>query len=174
MLGARTWDRIRPIGEVIAQQPVSWKKSEEVCTIAAKERLVKGYRRATGQRLIPESEEKTINYILQSFNLRQVEAQYRGTGAAGVLVKLGQGDFVSESDIWGKQALQPGAALQVWHSRRAYERLKKGDDIHPFGTAAVFVSYVGKHKVKVRHFEQVEIWPKTRYQVWVGANLRQR
>lgn len=102
--------------EVIAEQPVSWEKSKEVCTIAAKERLVKGYQRATGQRLIPKSDEKTSNYILQSFNLRNVAEQYCGTGAVGVLVQLGQGDFVSESDIWDKQALQPGAPLQVWHS----------------------------------------------------------
>jgi hypothetical protein len=174
ILDARTWNRIRPIGEVIAEQPVSWEKSKEVCTIAAKERLVKGYQRATGQRLIPKSDEKTINYILQSFNLRNVEEQYRGTGAAGVLVKLGQGDFVSEREIWDKQALQPGAALQVWHSSKEYERLRKGDDIHPSGTAAVFVSYAGKNQMKVRHFDRVETWPKTRYQVWVGANLRQR
>ena len=88
MLDSRTWDRIRPIGEVIAAQPVSWEKSKEVCTIAAKERLVKGYRRATGQRLIPKSDEKTINYILQSFNLRNVEEQYRGTCAAVMLVRI--------------------------------------------------------------------------------------
>lgn len=171
VLDSRTWDRIRPIGEVVAKQKVSWKKSEEVCTIAAKERLVKGYRRATGKRLIPKSEKKTINYILQSYNLRKVEEKYRGTGAAGALVKLGQGEFVSESDIWSKQALKPGAALQVWGSRKQYERLKKGENIHPFGTAAVFFQYVGTNKMKVRHFDQVETWSKTRFDVWVGANL---
>jgi hypothetical protein len=171
VLDSKTWDRIRPIGEVIAKQTVEWFDSKKVCTIAAKERLTKGYKRSTGEPLIPKEERKKVNYILQSFNLKSVDEVYRGTGAAGALVYLGKGTFVDQSDIWTKKALLPGAALQVWESKKRFEQLKKGDDIHPYGTAAVFVKYVGNEEVQVMHFDQPERWKKSKWAVWVGANL---
>ena len=174
VLGPKIWARIRPIGEVIAGQRVSWEKSKEVCTIAAKERLTKGYRRATGKRLIPRAERKTVNRILQSYGLSKVDEKYRGTGAAGALVYLGAGTFVSQDEIWAQQRLKPGAALQVWGSKQQYERLRKGEDIRTSGTAAVFVKYDGKDKMQVMHFDRDQTWSKSRYAVWIGANLNTR
>ena len=171
ILGSRTWDRIIPIGEVIAKQRVKWQNSKYVCTIAAKERLTKGYKRATGQSLIPKDEKKMVKYILQSFNLKNVEKQYRGTGAAGALVYLGKGKFVNQNEIWTKKSLTPGAALQVWGSKKKFGQLKAGKDIEAYGTAAIFVKYIGKNEMQVLHFDRLEKWNESSYAVWIGANL---
>ena len=173
ILGQRTWDRIRPIGDVIADYRVRWAKSREVCTIAAKERLTGGYRRATGERLVSAGSQRTANRILQSYSLSQVDERYRGTGPAGFLVYTGHGEFVDEDGIWRGRELRPGAAIQVWGSRKSYERLVGGEDIHPYGTAAVFVRYTDDGMV-VLHFDSTETWSRTRYQVWIAANLEAR
>ena len=115
-----------------------------------------------------------MNRILQTYHMRKVEKKYRGTGAVGTLVYLGKGSFVSQSDILGGKALKPGAALQVWGSQKSFEKLKKGQDVHPYGTAAVFVRYVGKDKIKVLHYDREETWSKSKFEVWVGANLNAR
>lgn len=173
VLGRFTWDRIRPIGEVIAKQQVSWPDSASVCTIAAEERLKKGFTRATGEKLVPKEESETFRIILQSIGSRmlEVDEQYRGTGAAGALVYLGKGEFVPQSDIWDKKALKPGAAMQVWKKKSALENLRQGKDEGSMGTAFVFVEYVGDDAMKVRHFDALETHAKSEFEVWIGANL---
>jgi hypothetical protein len=81
---------------------------------------------------------------------------------------------VSQSDIWNKKALRPEAAQQVWGSKKAYEQLKNGKNVSFYGTAVIFIKYVGKNKMRVLRFDSMETWPRTRNQVWIGANLRAR
>lgn len=176
VLGGGTWRRLRPIGEVIVETGVGWEDSKSVCTAATKERLTKGYKRATGEELVPKEERSTFNIILQSIASRMldVDEEYRGTGAAGALVYLGQGEFVSQSDIWDVKALLPGAAMQVWKKQSDYDGLKKGTEVSSWGTSFVFLSYAGDDAMKILHFDRVETMKKGSFEVWIGANLTAR
>lgn len=176
VLGGGTWRRLRPIGEVIVETGVGWEDSKSVCTMAAKERLTKGYKRATGEELVPKEERSTFNIILQSIASRMldVDEEYRGTGAAGALVYLGKGEFVSQSDIWDAKALLPGAAMQVWKKQSDYDGLKEGTEVSSWGTSFVFLSYAGDDAMKILHFDRVETMKKGTFEVWIGANLTAR
>ncbi|MEZ4831553.1 MAG: hypothetical protein R2873_06030 [Caldilineaceae bacterium] len=128
VLGPRTWARIRPIGEVIASQKVNLEKSKRICTLATQERLLRGYKRATGRSLVTQENRSQFSIILHTRvnQLHQVSEQYRGSGAAGGLVLLGVGEFVNQDDIWTRKALKPGAAMQVWKRTSDFERIKRG------------------------------------------------
>jgi hypothetical protein len=179
VLNPRTWDRLRPIGEVIAKGSADWGLSQSLCYEATRERLAKGYRRATGKRLVPKEERQTFRIILGSNAARMrkagIEKKYWGTSAAGALVALGKGEFVSKNDIWSKKALKPGAVIQVWSKQRHLERVKKGEKV-PWGsgTSAVFIKYTGKASMEVLHFGKSETWKQSDREVWIGANLLAR
>ena len=174
VLGPKTWNRVRPIGEVIAEQAVTWEDSKSVCFRAAEERLKKGYEKATGEKLVAKDDAKMFDWILKSRpdKMAEVPEEYRGTGAAGALVYLGKGAFVSEADIWDGRALRPGAAMQGWWDKSGYEDLKAAKATGGVGgTSFVFVEYVGDDKMRVLHFDQVEVWKRDYFEVWIGANL---
>ena len=179
ILGPRTWDRLRPIGEVIAKQKATWSDSSKICYEASKERMLKGYSRATGEKLVHKEEKEKFKIILRSnpaeLKKADVDKKYWGTSAAGALVFLGKGEFVNETDIWDKKLLKPGAIIQVWKKKKYLENIKKGKK-PPFGTgtSAIFVKYVGKNSMRVIHFESPETWRKNTYKVWIGANLLNR
>lgn len=176
VVGPLTWDRLRPIGEVIAAQGVSLEASKNVCTIATEERLKKGYKRATGEKLVTPEERSDFRIILQSdvSQLVEVDEKYRGTGAAGGLVYLGVGEFVSQDDIWNKRALKPGAAMQVWKKQSDLDNLKNGEAPKSWGTSFVFLKYEGDDTMKVLHYNRIDRMQKGDFEFWVGANLAAR
>jgi hypothetical protein len=176
VLGPATWDRLRPIGEVIADREADLPDSGFVCTIASEERLKEGYKRATGENLVPKDKRSTFNSILQSIpsEMEDVDEEYRGTGAAGALAYLGKGELVSEEEIWEDRILKPGAALQVWRLKSDYEKVKTGQNISSFGTSFIFVEYVGSDRIKVRHYGMTETRKQSEFEVWIGANVKER
>lgn len=189
VLGSQTWARLAGIGEAMAgMENVVWSKSENTCTVASEERMKRGYKLATGKAFeLPEDKSASeFNVILQSINSRllDVPAEYRGTGPAGALVYAGLGEFVSESDIWAGK-LDPGAVLQVWGSRDAYDLMRAGQkeengkmrrindsDASFYGTSFVFVRYDTEtnERMLVRHYGGTEWKSKGSYDVWVAAN----
>ncbi|MCL2177942.1 MAG: DUF4157 domain-containing protein [Proteobacteria bacterium] len=183
VLGPSAWDRLRPIGEVIAGWAVKLKESKDTCTIASKERLQMGYKRATGQNLIPKNKSKNFNFILQSTpdKMKGMDKKYKGAGAAGALAYLGKGELLSEEDIWVGRKLKPGAPLQVWETEDVYEKVKNGKKIeYAQGTSYVFVEYVKDEdgndtdEIEVRHFRGSEKLKRSRWGVWIGANVGDR
>lgn len=180
VLGPCTWDRLRPIGEVIAeQQEVKWRASKELCYEATKERLLKGYERATGEELVAKEQKQDFRIILRSnpseMSKAGIDKKYWGTSAAGALVYLGKGEFVSQEDIWSNKGLKPGAAIQVWKKESDLERIKEGKMPLSWGTSAVFVEYVGEDSIKVLHGAgRPETWDRGDFEVWIGANLHER
>jgi hypothetical protein len=172
-LGPGTWSRLRPIGEVIAERSVSWEASESVCSTATHERLLEGYSQATGKQLIGKAQEKAFRIILHSISseMSKVDEQYRATGAAGALVYLGKGTFVTQDEIWKDKALLPGAAMQVWKKQSDVELIKQGKEPKNMGTSFVFVEYVGDDAMKVKHYDQLQTHKKSWYEFWVGANI---
>jgi hypothetical protein len=177
ILGPSTWDRVQPIGDVIAKQSVSWEKSASVCSIATDERLRKGYQRATGKKIFSSAEKSAYRIILHSIESEYagvVEDKYRGTGAAGALVYLGAGEFVTASEIWDQKRLKPGAAMQVWRKQSDLDRQKKGQPPENIGTSFVFVKYIGDDAMQVLHFNQVETMKRSHFEFWIGANLLSR
>lgn len=174
ILGPSTWAMIRPFGESVVEQPLVSERARQVCVEAARQRLVGGYRRKTGEQLpISPAQRDDYRIILNSIPVRllDVDEEYRATGAAGAMVYLGLADFVDEAAIWQDRALQPGAPLQVWGSRDEFEQLRAGEDVSPFGTAAIFLRYEGENAMRVLHFDRQEVWRRNRFEVWIGANL---
>jgi hypothetical protein len=188
VLGPKTWWRAAGLGEAIAGIEKVGEQSEGVCTLAAQERIKRGYRLATGKSFtLPEGKTpSTFRIILQSFSglMLDVDEQYRGTGAAGALVYSGIGEFVPEADIWAGK-LRPGAAIQVWWYKKDYDLLRKGEievgrkkrritdaDADFYGTAFVFVRYdtATNERMLVRHLGGAEWKDKSSYEVWVAAN----
>jgi hypothetical protein len=176
ILGKGTWNRLRPIGEVIAEQAVSWEKSKSVCSIATQERLTKGFAKATGTSLVGKDEKDKFRIILHSIasKLMTVPEEFRGTGAAGALAFIGEGDLVDATSIWDDKALKPGAAIQVWDLATDMDRMAEGKEPESGGTSFVFLKYVGDDAMKVLHFDEVELKKRGWYEVWFGANLRSR
>lgn len=193
ILGLGTWSKIAGYGEAIAGiENVQWEKSETTCTMATRERILRGYKLATGKQFeLPEDKsEKIFNVILQSIEGRMadVDKQYRGAGAAGAMVYAGLATFVNEADIW-TGGLRPGAPMQVWGHRDAYDLMQAGtikdaktgkqrritpDDANFFGTSFVFVRYddpAKPTKMLVRHFGGEEWKKRSDFKVWVGANI---
>jgi hypothetical protein len=175
-LGPSTWNRLRPIGEVVAERSVNWEKSEWVCSVASQERVTEGYQQATGGPLVSAADKETFRIIHHSISseMKSVDEQYRATGAAGALVYLGVGTFVNQKEIWEDKALKPGAAMQVWKKKSDVERVKQGKEPLSTGTSFVFLKYVGDDAMRVKHFGDIEKIKKSRYQFWVGANFKER
>jgi hypothetical protein len=175
ILGGGTWSRLRPVGEVVTGESVGtlYPDSVRVCSLATEERLKKGFRRATGERLVSKEEESTFRIILHSrvALLWKVPEELRGTGAAGALFHLGKASAVLEnSEIWDDRALRPGAAMQVWKLASDVDLIKEGTEPDSWGTSFVFVSYVGDDKMKVLHFNRTETMNRSSFEVWFGAN----
>ncbi len=190
VLGLKTWSLIGGLGEAMAGiRKVAWKRSEDICTVATKERIKRGYKLAKGKRftLPKDKSSNTFNAILQSIPSRMldIEAQFRGTGAAGALVYSGLGTFVPESDIWDGK-LKPGAVIQVWGSSRAYNLLRAGKikrkgkkrrinsgDANFYGTSLVFVRYDSKNKERIlaRHYGFDDWVKKSEFKVWIAVNV---
>ncbi len=190
ILGLQTWAVIGGLGEAIAGiRKVVWKKSEDACTVAVEERIERGYKLAKGEVFeLPEDKTRDIfNVILQSIPSRMfdLDEKYRGTGPAGAMVYSGLGTFVSEADIWAGK-LQPGAAIQVWGSKKDYDLLRAGEieekgkkrrirdtDAVFYGTSFVFVRYDTENleRMLIRHFGSTEWKEKSDYEVWVAANV---
>jgi len=175
-LGPTTWNRLRPVGEVVAERSVNWPKSESVCSIATQERVTEGYQQATGGPLVDDAKKETFRIIHHSISseMNKIDEQYRATGAAGALVFLGVGTFVNQEEIWDDKALQPGAAMQVWWKKSDVERVKQGKEPLSMGTSFVFVKYVGDDAMLVKHFGDYETVKKRTYEYWVGANFKPR
>lgn len=185
ILGLKTWAQIAGLGGAMAGiRDVTWEKSQTVCTIATQERIHTGLKLAGKKLNLPKEKGAAAKYkiILQTMesHLDQVDALYRGTGAAGALVYAGLADFVPEDQIWAG-GLKPGAALQVWESRAGFELLQKGppyteDQMALFGgTSMVFIRYDSADPtgtMHTRHFGGVDVKKKSRYEVWVAANPR--
>ncbi|MFJ8579377.1 DUF4157 domain-containing protein [Micromonospora sp. NPDC093277] len=189
ILGPTTWWRIAGLGEAMAAiQKVTNPDSERLCYLATKERLLRGTQLATGGPLsLPEGATKPVFETIlatHEWKMDDVPQVYRGTGAAGALVYAGLGEFVAEADVWNG-GLKPGAAMQVWRSRAAYDLLQVGrvtlkggrtrairsDDADFFGTSFVFVRYEGD-KMVVRHFGGTETHKKSDFAVWIAANAK--
>lgn len=172
-LGPTTWSRLRPLGEVVAERSVSWAESEYVCSTATHERLIEGYWQGTGKQLVGKDQSDHFRVILHSITsrMKDVDEQYRATGAAGALVFLGKGTFVTQEQIWKDKALLPGAAMQVWVRQSDAERVKQGKEPKSIGTSFVFVEYVGEDAMKVKHYGGYETITKSRFEYWVGANI---
>ena len=172
-LGPGTWNRLRPLGEVVAERSVSWAESEYVCSTATHERLIEGYSQGTGKQLVGKGQSDHFRVILHSITerMKDVDEQYRATGAAGALVFLGKGTFVTQEQIWKDKALLPGAAMQVWVKQSDFERVKQGKEPKSIGTSFVFVEYVGEDAMKVKHYSGFETIKKSRFAYWVGANI---
>jgi hypothetical protein len=195
ILGLGTWAKIGGYGEAVAGiQSVQWERSKDTCTIASEERINRGHQLATGKKfqLAKDKSQKTFNIILQSIEGRMgdIDEVYRGAGAAGAMVYAGLATYVPEADIW-TGGLRPGAPMQVWGDRDAYNLLRKGaveykvkgvtktrpikpNDANFYGTSFVFVRYDNPKtptKMLVRHFDTPEWKSKTSYAVWVAANL---
>jgi hypothetical protein len=188
MLGPGTWSKLAGLGEAMASIPVV-KDTEGLCYMATQRRFEGGTPRATGSsfKLPKGSKTKVFDAIISTSikDIKLVEEKYRATGAAGALVYAGKGTFVSEADIWAGK-LKPGAAMQVWADKSAYELLVKGettdakgkaraitkDDANFLGTSYVFLRYEGANneKVVVRHHSGVEVHPKSDWAVWIAAN----
>jgi hypothetical protein len=169
-LGPGTWNRLRPIGEVIAD--VRKTEAYDLCYMFSRERMETGYRKATGKALVGKGERQKYDWILGSRveHMKDVPEEYRGKGAAGALVFLGKGEFVA--DVW--KDLKPGAALQVWRHAEAVDKLKEGeegDEDTYYGTSAVFLEYTDDgNAMKVLHWNGVETWDKSRWGLIIGAN----
>lgn len=193
VLGLGTWSKIAGLGEAIAGiQDVRWAKSEKTCTMATRERIVRGHKLATGKtfELTEDRSVQTFDVILQSMESRMadIDQEYRGAGAAGALVYAGLATFVNEADIWAGD-LRPGAAMQVWGHRNAYDLLQAGEikdartgksrritrkDANFYGTSFVFVRYDDPAKptrMLVRHFGFDEWKDPSDYEVWIAANV---
>ena len=189
VLGPGTWGRIAGFGEAMAGiVAVHWEKSEELCYVATTERLKRGYKLTTGEALElgEDVSARTFDIIIatQLHRLKDVDATYRGTGAAGALVYAGLGKFVPEDEIWAG-GVRPGAAMQVWGSRSAYDLLVEGEidadgekrplretDADFYGTSFVFVRYdpENEERMLVRHFGRSEWMDRSDYDVWIAAN----
>ncbi|MCX9012825.1 MAG: hypothetical protein OIN66_17125 [Candidatus Methanoperedens sp.] len=201
ILGLQTWATIGGLGEAMAGiGRVYWEKeghkSEETCYLATEERIKRGHKLATEKSFeLPEDRTADIfNVILKSIPNRMldVDSQYRGAGAAGALVYAGIGEFVSESDIWDGK-LRPGATLQVWGYKNAYDLLQAGEIEEKgkkrrlteadaglqgtsfYGTSFVFVRYDSEtnEKMRVRHYGETQWKSKSDYEVWIAANIKE-
>jgi len=191
VLGLKTWAQIAGLGEAMAGiRRVWWKDSESVCSKATEERIKRGHKIATGKALmLPEDKTMDIfNAILQSIpgRMLDVELIYRGAGAAGALVYGGLGEFVPGANIWAGK-LKPGAAIQVWGYKNAYDLLRAGEieergkkrritdaDANFYGTSFIFVRYDTEtfERMLVRHYGSTEWKSKGLYSVWVAANVK--
>jgi hypothetical protein len=194
ILGLGTWSRLAGVGEAVAGIIAVSEKVENTCFLASEERIKRGYKLATGKEFeLPEDASATTYQIILATiegRMKDIPVRYRATGAAGVLVYTGLGEFVPEAEIW-TGGLRPGAAIQVWGSRKAYDLLvtaeveedgKKrpinADDARRagtsfYGTSLVFVRYDTENpeRMLVRHFGDSEWKVRSSYDVWVAANV---
>jgi hypothetical protein len=192
IIGPGTWSRMAGLGEAMANIAVQWKDSEDVCYKASEERIKRGFRMAAGRvfELPKDRSASVFDVIIATIpsRMKDIDQAYRGTGAAGALVYAGLGTFVPEADIFGG-GLQPGAAIQVWGHRDAYDLLRAGEivekgkrraitegDANFYGTSFVFIRYDTEtnERILVRHFAGQEWHEKSDFAVWVAANASLR
>ena len=165
------------------------KDTEGLCYMATQRRFEGGTPRATGSsfKLPKGTKQKVFDAIISTSikDIKLVEEKYRATGAAGALVYSGKGTFVSEADIWAGK-LKPGAAMQVWFEKAAYDLLVKGEatddkgkpraitkkDANFLGTSYVFLRYEGTNneKIVVRHHSGSRSTRRASWAVWIAAN----
>lgn len=186
VLGPKTWGLIAGLGEVMAGIKQVHGKAETVCTLASHYRLKRAHQIMGAAWELEEGKNwSTYHVILQSIpsRMKDLDLSYRGSGAAGALVYAGLGSFVAESEIWSGK-LQPGAAIQTWGSKRAYQLLQEGtigknkrrlreDDANFYGTSFIFVRYdpANKNRLRVRHYGKTQWWSKSDFAVWIAANV---
>lgn len=179
VLGPQTWAWVAGVGEAVASiERVVWPESEGTCTLAARERMLRGYQMATGESVvIPEGKsEHMAHWILHSRteHMKDLLLEFRATGSAGLAVYLGLGEFVTEADIWAGK-LKPGAVLQVWGSQKSYDSMRaattSGEKF--YGTNFVFVRYDTEtnERMLTRHMGETEWMSKSDYAVWIAANM---
>jgi len=191
VLGPGTWSKLAGLGEAMASIPVV-ENTKDLCYMATQRRFEGGTPRATGKAftLPKDAKRKVFDAIISTSiaDIAMVPEEYRATGAAGALVYSGRGTFVPEADIWGGK-LVPGAALQVWQDKTAYDLLRAGEftpkkgkarpitkeDANFLGTSYVFLRYEGPNndKIVVRHHSGVETVSKSEWAVWIAANPAQ-
>jgi hypothetical protein len=192
ILGPGTWARVGGVGEAMAGiDNVVHPQSEALCYKASEERIKRGAKMATGREFqLPEGATKSAFETIIAVHpgrMLDIEERYRATGAAGALVYSGLGSFVQANGIWAN-GLLPGATIQVWESKAAYDLLIKGetsatgqkrrlrsDDADFSGTSYVFVRYDTENpeRILVRHFGRLEWVTKSDWAVWVAANAGQ-
>jgi hypothetical protein len=193
IIGPGTWARMAGLGEAMANiDSVSSKYTQDLCYKASEERIKRGFRMASGRSFeLPEDRSASVfNVIIASMvgRMRDVDEAYRGTGAAGALVYAGLGTFVPEGDVF-TGGLRPGAAIQVWRDRGAYELLRVGEvvekgkrrritetDADFYGTSFVFVRYdtATNERILVRHHSSEEWHTRADFAVWIAANAALR
>jgi hypothetical protein len=177
IVGPGTWSRMAGLGEAMASiATVLSPDAQRLCYKGSEERINRGYRMATGRGFeLPEDATASVfNAILATMpgRMKDVELQYRGTGAAGALVYSGLGEFVPRADIF-KGGLRPGAAMQVWKHKDAYDLLRAGEitegDANFYGTSFVFIRYDTdtNERILVRHFSGTEWHTQADFDVWV-------
>ena len=191
VLGLKSWGALAGLGEMMAGIIRVRGRANQVCTLATKYRFMRAHKLLNKPFELAEGKNwDTFNVILQSIpsRMKDIDQQYRGAGAAGVLVYSGLGSFVSESDIWNG-GLKPGAAIQVWGRKKAYDLLRAGvikrgkrtrrlreSDTNFYGTSMVFVRYDHRKPDKrmwVRHFGKTELVRKSEFKKWVAANVNE-
>jgi hypothetical protein len=189
IIGPGTWARMAGLGEAMASITAV---AEDLCYKASEERLKRGYRMATGRgfELPDDATASEFRAIIASMpgRMKDVALEYRGAGAAGALVYAGLGEFVPQADIFNG-GLRPGAAMQVWGHRNAYDLLRAGEiteqgkkrriteaDANFFGTSFVFVRYdtATNERILVRHFSGTEWHERSDFAVWIAANTIQK
>jgi hypothetical protein len=189
IIGPGTWARMAGLGEAMAGiGAVKWKDSEDLCYKASEERIKRGFTMAAGRAFeLPKDRSASVfDAIIATIpgRMKDLDLAYRGTGAAGALVYAGLGTFVPEADVFGG-GLRPGAAIQVWGDREAYDLLRAGEiaekgkrrriteaDADFSGTSFVFVRYDTEtnERILVRHFGRQEWHKPSDYAVWIAAN----
>jgi hypothetical protein len=193
IIGPGTWARMAGLGEAMASiTTVLSPDAQRLCYKGSEERLKRGYQLASGRgfELPEDATASEFNAILASMpgRMKDIAVKYRGTGAAGALVYAGLGEFVPQADIF-KGGLRPGAAMQVWGHKNAYDLLLAGEitekgkrrriteaDANFYGTSFVFVRYDTdtNERILVRHFSGTEWHKQADFDVWVAANTIQK
>lgn len=106
----------------------------------------------------------------------KIDERFRGLGAPGALEYLGWSKPIYAEDIW-KGKLWPGAVIQAWESRSAFNSVKQGIQ-KQFGHSMIFREYVRDLrnniigiKVADNGYHADNTVSKTEWGFWVAANL---
>ena len=111
---------------------------------------------------------------------RSLPINYRGKGNAGAIAYAGMGNLVDWYGIWSGK-LRPGALMQVWKRRNAYELVVQGiskKDFDAFGHSFIFMGYVHDEDNKIigikiadQGYQSYRPLLPNDYEVWWAVNL---
>ena len=142
--------------EIIEEQLNKGIMGPNKCVIASFERIQEACAELGGTKFPPSGAVVIFEMIWNSgVDSKYWEEQfheklvhYKGGGAAGAVYYAGLGYLVEWKNIWTD--LQPGAVLQLWESRSAYEKVKYKKGEEPRGHSVIFVRYVEKAMTTLR------------------------